>query len=68
MTSLTVEEIESAIERLSEAELEKLADWFEDFQARNWDKQIEQDLQNGRLKSLIEQAEKDYAAGRIQEL
>jgi Mg/Co/Ni transporter MgtE len=68
MNNLTVEEIESAIEQLPEAELKRLASWFDNFQARVWDEQIADDLQNGRLKNLIEQAENDFAAGVFQEL
>ncbi len=65
---MTVAEIESAIEKLPNNELEKLARWFEDFQAQIWDKQIEQDLQNGKLQNLIEEAEKDFAEGNYQPL
>ncbi|MDQ3750495.1 MAG: hypothetical protein M3367_15990 [Acidobacteriota bacterium] len=66
--NMTVAEIESAIEKLPNNELEKLARWFEDFQAQIWDKQIEQDLQNGKLQNLIEEAEKDFAEGNYQPL
>ncbi len=65
---MTVAEIESAIEKLPNNEFEKLARWFEDFQAQIWDKQIEQDLQNGKLQNLIGEAEKDFAEGNYQPL
>jgi len=66
--NMTVAEIESAIEKLPNNEFEKLARWFEDFQAQIWDKQIEQDLQNGELQNLIGEAEKDFAEGSCQPL
>ena len=65
---MTVAEIESAIEKLPNNEFEKLARWFENFQAQIWDKQIEQDLQNGKLQNLIGEAEKDFAEGNCQPL
>ena len=65
---MTVAEIESAIEKLPNNEFEKLARWFEDFQAQIWDKQIEQDLQNGKLQNLIGEVEKDFAEGSCQPL
>ncbi|MDQ3129728.1 MAG: hypothetical protein ACR2IA_05775 [Pyrinomonadaceae bacterium] len=65
---MTVTEIESAIEKLPPNEVSKLSKWFEEFEARVWDKQIERDLQNGKLQSLIEEAEKDFAEGNYQPL
>lgn len=65
---MTVTEIESAIEKLPPNEVSKLSKWFEAFEARVWDKQIERDLQNGKLQSLIEEAEKDFADGNYQPL
>ncbi len=65
---MTVTEIESAIEKLPPNEVSKLSKWFEEFEARVWDKQIERDLQNGKLQSLIEEAEKDFADGNYQPL
>jgi hypothetical protein len=58
---MNVAEIESAIEQLPPSEVSKLSEWFAEFEARVWDKKIERDLQNGKLRSLIEQAENDFA-------
>jgi len=65
---MTVIEIESAIENLPPNEVSKLSEWFAEFEARIWDKKIEGDLQNGRLQSLISEAEKDFAEGNCQPL
>ena len=65
---MTVAEIESAIEKLSPNEVSKLSEWFAEFEAKIWDEKIEQDLQNGKLRSLIEEAEKDFAEGKCQPL
>ena len=61
--SMTVAEIEKAIEKLPAREVSELSEWFAAFEAQIWDEQIAEDLQNGKLKSLIEEAEKDFAEG-----
>ena len=65
---MSVEEIESAIARLPPSELARLAEWFEEFQARVWDRRIEQDVQTGRLDGLIEEAEREFESGRCEPL
>lgn len=62
------EEIESAIAKLPASEVAKLAKWFEEFQARVWDRQLERDAEAGRLDALMEQAEKDFEQGRCEPL
>lgn len=56
---MDVKEIETAIAQLPPAKVAELAEWFEEFHARIWDGQIEQDLKAGRLDSLLKEAEKD---------
>ena len=65
---MDVKEIESAIAQLPPSELAELAKWFEEFQARAWDEQLEQDVRGGRLDALIRQAEQDYEQGRCEPL
>ncbi len=66
--NMTITEIESAIEKLPPSEVSKLSEWFAEFEARVWDRQIERDLQSGKLRSLIEEAEADFAKGKCQPL
>ncbi len=66
--SMNVAEIESAIEKLPPNEVSKLSEWFMEFEVEVWDKKIERDLQNGKLQSLIEEAEKDFVEGKCQPL
>lgn len=65
---MSVKEIELAIEQLPPAELSELAQWFEEFHAQAWDKQIEQDIKAGKLDKLAAQAKAEYAAGRCKPL
>lgn len=61
---MNVDEIESAIAQLSPSDVEKLSEWLAEYQGKLWDKQIAQDQQNGRLDQLLDEVEKEFAAGR----
>ena len=59
-----VEELEVIVSRLSSEELARFSDWFEEFLADQWDREIEADILAGRLDSAGKQAEDDFEAGR----
>jgi hypothetical protein len=61
---VSVEELESAVSSLSTAELARFSEWFSEFAADKWDRQIEQDLHAGRLDAAIKRADDHYDAGR----
>jgi hypothetical protein len=65
---MSVEEIESVISGLSAAELARFSQWFEEFLAGQWDRQIEQDMLAGRLDAAIKRADDHYKAGRCTSL
>jgi hypothetical protein len=65
---MDVKEIESAIANLPPAKIAELAKWFEEFQAKIWDQQIERDLKAGRLDSLLEEAKQDLESNRCRDL
>ena len=60
----TVQAIEAAVEQLAPEQRTEFRAWFEAFDAREWDLQMEQDLQSGRLDWLAEEALGDLTAGR----
>jgi hypothetical protein len=64
----TVQEIEQAISSLSERELARLREWFEEYDAKVWDKQFEQAAQSGKLDERANQAIADFRAGKYKEL
>jgi hypothetical protein len=64
----TVQEIESAVAKLSREELAAFRDWFQEFDADAWDKQFETDVAAGRLDALAEEALRDFREGRCTEL
>ena len=63
-----VKDIKSAIAQLSSEEMAELSEWFDEYRADCWDRQIEEDAEAGRLDALIRQAEKDFNAGRFRPL
>ena len=63
-----VTEIEEAVRRLGEAELAKFREWFAEFDAARWDRQIDRDAAAGRLDALAEEALADVRDGRCKEL
>lgn len=62
--SMSVLELEQAISQLPAEELSKLAAWFEEFMADEWDKQIERDVAAGKFDQIIRKADEDFEAGR----
>ena len=64
----TVKEIEQAVANLPKPELDKFRLWFEKFDAELWDTQFEDDVRNGKLDLLADQALKDFEEGRCTKL
>jgi hypothetical protein len=60
----TVQAIEAAVELLAPEQRAEFLAWFEAFDACEWDRQMEQDLEAGRLDWLAEKALGDLTAGR----
>jgi hypothetical protein len=63
-----VKSIEKAVESLPPSELAEFRQWFAEFDAAAWDKQIEQDARSGKLDSLAAEALADYSSGPAREL
>jgi hypothetical protein len=59
-----VEQIEGQVKELSPDELSAFRNWFVQFDAEIWDRQIEADAKNGKLLSLAERALEDHKSGR----
>jgi len=63
-----VEQLAQRIENLSPQGLAKFRAWFEEFDGRVWDAQIEADAKAGKVDGLINEALADYKAGKAREL
>ena len=55
----TVAEIEEAVRQLSAEQRAKFRAWFADFDAEEWDRQMENDVAAGKLDWLIAEARAD---------
>ena len=63
-----LEQIEAAILSLPLNEFEKLRLWFLDLDHERWDEQIEQDIEDGKLDALAQEAIADLKAGHYREI
>lgn len=64
----TLEQIEAAILTLPSDEFEKLRRWFLDLDYQRWDRQLEQDVADGKLEALAEEAIAEFEAGDCREI
>ena len=64
----TVQELEKAVKHLSEQDLARFREWFEQYDAQIWDKQFERDAKSGKLDELANRAIADFRAGKYKEL
>ena len=61
---MSVQDLETAVSQLSKEELARFSQWFEEYVADEWDRQIEKDVLSGRLDAAIQRADEHYKAGR----
>ena len=61
---MTLQEIEEEVAKLPDADLAKFREWFDEFSADRWDRQIEDDFSAGKLDGVIAEARRDIATGR----
>ena len=64
--SMSFKEIEAAIIGLPAKEVTELMSWLAEHHAQVWDKQIEYDLDSGRLDALLAEVGKEYEAALVQ--
>ncbi len=65
---IKVEEIEKAIEALPDMEFEKLREWFAEKDWKKWDREIENDSENGKLEFLVKEARDAKMHGKLKDL
>jgi hypothetical protein len=62
-----LEAIEKKVSALSAEELAKFRRWFAEFDAAEWDRQIERGVKAGKLDALADEALREHAAGKSTE-
>jgi hypothetical protein len=65
---MSVEELEVVVSGLSADKLALFAQWFEEFRAEQWDRQIEADIRDGKLDAAGSRADNDFESGRCTSL
>jgi hypothetical protein len=63
-----IEDIENEIRQLSPDELATFRDWFLQFDAELWDRQIETDVRAGKLNKIADAALKSHRKGESSEI
>ena len=63
-----IEEIEQAVRNLPARELRQFREWFDAFDAENWDARIEADANSGKLDALADAAISDHNSGHTKPL
>ncbi len=61
-------EITGAVKRLPKRDLARFRKWFAEYDAAEWDRQLESDAASGRLDALVREARRDHRAGRTKPL
>lgn len=59
-----VQDIATAVQRLAPEQRAQFRAWFEAFDANEWDRRLEQDINAGRLDWLADEALGDRSSGR----
>ncbi len=63
-----VERIEHDVEGLSEQELREFRRRFRQFDADSWDRQLEEDVNKGKLDAVAEESIKAFRSGKASKL
>jgi hypothetical protein len=68
MTMSQVEMLEQNVKQLSPRDLAAFRSWFNQFDAADWDRQIETDGETGKLDRLAQAAIEEYKAGKTKSI
>jgi hypothetical protein len=63
-----VEELEMQIAKLPPDELREFRAWYEKFDSDAWDRQIDEDIQTGKMDALADTALAEHKAGKSKKL
>lgn len=61
---MSLHELENAVAQLPANDLAAFAQWFDEYRADAWDRQIEADIRAGKLDKAATDAQADFDAGR----
>ena len=61
---MNIEELEPMVSRLAANEFSLFSQWFDEFRAVRWDRQIEADILAGKLDPAGQRADDDFESDR----
>ncbi len=64
----TIVEIQNAVKALPAVQFEMFSSWFDEYEEKHWDRQIESDQKSGPLHDLMDRARADFEAGKCTKL
>lgn len=63
-----VDELEQAVRKLDPEDLRRFREWFIEFDAELWDRQLERDVAADKLDALVAEARAEHSKGRTRPL
>jgi hypothetical protein len=61
----TIKEIEAAIKKLSPLEVARVTNWLVEYDAKLWDKEMDEDAEAGWLDFLFKEADAEYKSRKL---
>ena len=65
---MSITEIKTIIAQLPPPDLADLTEWFEEFQADQWDRQIANDVKAGRFDAILRRVDEQVESGQCRPL
>ena len=65
---MSLQELERAVQTLPTEDFQQFSVWFDEWRSEQWDRQIEQDAEAGKLDHLAAAALAEFRAGRFTRL
>ena len=63
-----VEKLEIEVQNLNQTDLEIFREWFRQYDAEEWDQQIDVDVREGRMDELAKEALAEHAIGTSKQI
>ena len=63
-----IEQLKQTVKKLSRADLATFREWFREYDADVWDRQIEEDVRAGKHERLADEAQAAHKAGQTKKL
>ncbi len=65
---MSVEELKTAVKKLSKMEQQRFREWYYAFDAAIWDEKLETDIKAGKLDKMADEALQAFEEGQCREL